>query len=53
MMDIMRIFKGQQHGTIKIHNGRYYGHAQTSSNAYNFCLSRNSTKFIRTLCDST
>ena len=46
MVDIMRIFKGQQHGTIKIHSGRYYGHAQTS-NAYNFCLSRNSTKFIR------
>ena len=31
---------------IKIHNGGYYGHAQTS-NAYNFCLSRKSTKFIR------
>ena len=32
---------------IKIHNGGYYALAQTS-NAYNFCLSWNSTKFIRT-----
>ena len=32
---------------IKIHNGGYYAHAQTS-NACNFCLSCNSTKFIRT-----
>ena len=32
---------------IKTHNnGGYYAHAQTS-NAYNFCLSENSTKFIR------
>ena len=32
---------------IKIHNGRYYAHAQTSK-TYKFCLSWNSTKFIRT-----
>ena len=32
---------------INIHNGGYYAHAQ-ASNAYNFCLSWNSTKFIRT-----
>ena len=38
---------GNNMAQIKIHNGRYYAHAQTS-NAYNFCLSGNSTKFIRT-----
>ena len=32
---------------IKIHNGGYYAHSQTSI-AYNFFLSLNSTKFIRT-----
>ena len=32
---------------IKIHNGGYYAHVQTS-NAYNNCLSENSTKFIGT-----
>ena len=32
---------------IKIHNGGYFAHAQTS-NACSFCLSSNSTKFIRT-----
>ena len=32
---------------IKIDNGGYYAHAQTS-NPYNFCLSRDSTKFTRT-----
>ena len=31
---------------IKNHNGGYYAHAQTS-NAYDFCLSRNSIKFTR------
>ena len=35
------------HAPIKNHNGGYYAHAQTS-NAYNFCLSWNSIKFIRT-----
>ena len=39
--------KGNNMAQIKIHNGGYYAHAQTS-NAYNFCLSLNSTKFIRT-----
>ena len=39
--------KGNNMAQIKIHNGGYYAHAQTS-NAYNFCLSRNSAKFIRT-----
>ena len=34
-------------GTNKKHNGGCYAHAQTY-NAYNFCLSWNSTKFIRT-----
>ena len=38
--------KGNNMAQIKIHNGRCYAHAQTS-NAYNFCLSLNSTKFIR------
>ena len=33
---------------IKIHNGGYYEHSQTSI-AYNFFWSLNSTKFIRTL----
>ena len=37
--------KGNNMAQIKIHNGGYYAHAQTC-NAYNFCLSRNSTKFI-------
>ena len=32
---------------IKIYNDGYYAHAQTS-NGYNFCLSENSTKCIRT-----
>ena len=40
--------KGNNMEQIKIHSGGYYAHAQTS-NAYNFCLSWNSTKFIRTL----
>ena len=39
--------KGNNMAHIKIHNGGYYAHAQTY-NAYNFCLSSNSTKFIRT-----
>ena len=39
--------KGNNMAQIKIHNGGYYAHAQTS-NAYNFCLSWNLTKFIRT-----
>ena len=39
--------KGNNMAQIKIHNGGYYAHAQTS-NAYNFCFSWNSTKFIRT-----
>ena len=30
--------KGNNMAQIKIHNSRYYAHAQTS-NAYNFCLS--------------
>ena len=30
--------KGNNMAQIKIHNGGYYAHAQTS-NAYNFCLS--------------
>ena len=33
---------------IKVHNGGYYAHTQTCD-AYNFCLSWNSTKFIRIL----
>ena len=32
---------------INFDNGACYAHAQTSD-AYNFCLSSNSTKFIRT-----
>ena len=32
---------------IKIRNGGYYAHARIY-NAYNFCLSLNSAKFIRT-----
>ena len=32
---------------LKIHNGGYYAHSQTSID-YNFFLSLNSTKFIRT-----
>ena len=39
--------KGNNMAQIKIHNAGYYAHAQTS-NAYNFCLSWNSTKFLRT-----
>ena len=39
--------KGNNMAQIKIHNGEYYAHAQIS-NAYNFCLSSNSTKFTRT-----
>ena len=39
--------KGNNMAQIKIHNGGLYAHVQTS-NAYNFCLSWNSTKFIRT-----
>ena len=46
-MFLGQYLKGNNMAQIKIHNGRYYGHAQTSSNSYNFCLSRNSTKFIR------
>ena len=38
--------KGHNMAQIKVHNGGYYTHAQTS-NAYNFCLSLNSTKFTR------
>ena len=30
--------RGNNMAQIKIHNGGYYAHAQTS-NAYNFCLS--------------
>ena len=32
------VFIGQQDGAIKIHNARYYAHAQVL-NAYNCCLS--------------
>ena len=39
--------KGNNKAQIKIHNSRYYAHAQIS-NAYNFCLNQNSAKFIRT-----
>ena len=38
--------KGNNMAPIKNHNGGYYAHVQTS-NAYNFCMNRNSTKFIR------
>ena len=38
--------KGNNKAQIKIHNGGYYAHAQTS-NAYNFCLSWNSNKFYK------
>ena len=31
------VFRRQQDGTIKIHNGGYYAHAQVL-NAYNCCL---------------
>ena len=37
--------KGNNMAQIKIHNGGYYAHAQTS-NAYNFCFSLNPTKFF-------
>ena len=39
--------KGNNVAPINSHNGRYYAHAETS-NAYNFCLSWNSTKFMAT-----
>ena len=39
--------KSNKMAQIKINNGGYYAHAQTS-NAYNFCFSQNSTKVIRT-----
>ena len=44
---MVQYLKGNNMTHIKIHNGGYYAYAQTS-NAYNFCLSWNSTKFIRT-----
>ena len=46
-MFMEQYLKKNKMAPIKNHNGGYYVHAQTS-NAYNFCLSRNSTKFIRT-----
>ena len=38
--------KGNNMAQIKNQNGGCYAHAQTS-NACNFCLSQNSSKFIR------
>ena len=37
-MFMWQYLKGNNMAQIKIHNGIYYAHAQTS-NVYNFCLS--------------
>ena len=47
-MFIGQFLKGYSIGLIKIHNGGNYAHAQ-DSNSYNFCLSYNSAKLIRTI----